>query len=96
MAVVEGYDLRRSATAEHLARRIRQQVRACTRNAAAPDYEGLEYYTSHVSVLGTGNRLTGFDRHVAQVKRDEAQVAKAERLAREEAEADAKRKRDRT
>ena len=92
MAIDDGHDLRRSAAAEHTARRILQQMKAVRKNPKTPDYDQLDHYMDHVTELVTTARWGKFDKHVADIRKDEAVVMKGERLAREETEAETKKK----
>ena len=93
LAVVDAIDLRRSATAQHLARRILQQTRALKRNPKAPDYDGLDTYLRHMQGAGGEIRAVKFEAHVAAENRDTAQIMKQNRLQKEEQEAEEKRRR---
>ena len=92
-AVVDRLDCYRLASAEHLARRVLQVQKAVRRNPRSHDFENLTEYMRHAAdATGTVSALV-FDRHVADRQRDEAQVMKQTRLAREENDEDKKRKR---
>jgi hypothetical protein len=69
---------------EMVARRVLMIQKAVRRNAKAPDFDGLDVYMSH-SFDSTGGIITqAFDRHIAGVQKDEAQILKQQRLWSEE------------
>ena len=92
LAVIDGVDLKKSVTAEHISRRALQQKKALRRNAKTPDYDTLDAYMIHCVDPSGAGRMGGLDRHIASVRKDEAVVLKGERLAREEAAAVVKTK----
>ena len=91
MATMDQLDLRRSAAAEHICRRILQTQEAIKRNPQAPDFTGLEIYTRHVQECPGGAHAPRFRTFVASVMKDEAAYMKQTRLAKEEEEAVATR-----
>ena len=93
LAVVDRLDCYRLTSAEHLARRVLQIQKAVRRNPRSPDFENLTEYMRHAADATGTVSAPVFDRHVADRQRDEAQVMKQTRLAREENDADEKRKR---
>ena len=83
------------AGAELVARRVLMIQRAIKRNARAPDFEGLESYLSNALDPQGGVVSPDFEKHVAELQRNEATILKQQRLAHEEAEAaTAKKKKD--
>ena len=91
MATMDQLDLRRSAAAEHICRRILQTQEAIKRNSQAPDFTGLEIYTRHAQECQGGAHAPRFRTFVASVMKDEAAYMKQTRLAKEEEEAVATR-----
>ena len=87
LGTLDRLDLRRSATAEHICRRILQCQVAISRNPRAPAFEGLEVYLRHAHDMSGSIAAPRFSSYVASVQKDESQVMKQSRLAREETEA---------
>ena len=87
---VDRYQVARSSAAQHVSRRLLQQLAAVRRNPKSPDFEGLEPYMRHVGDLGGMMRAPKFDSWVATSMKDLAQVQKQARMVKEEAEAAAK------
>jgi hypothetical protein len=80
------------ASAEQTARRILMIERAVKRSAKSPDFEGLDVLLSN-QFDSTGGVLTRvFDKYISEIQKNDAVVLKQQRLYREEAEADTKRK----
>ena len=92
MAVYDGFDLRHSVAAEHVARRIMQQQRAIRKSPKSPDFDHLEAYVQHSTDTRGLVKSTRFDQHISSVQRDEAFIMKNQRLTREEVENLNKRK----
>ena len=90
--MVDRLDCYRLTSAQHLARRVLQVQKAVRRNPRSPDFENLTEYMRHAADATGTVSAPVFDRHVADRQRDEAQVMKQTRLAREENDADEKRK----
>jgi hypothetical protein len=83
-ACIDGIDLHQSAVAEHWARRLLQLQKAIRRSAKSPSFEGLEYYMYHCTPAGEGIAAPLFDSEVAAHAKDNAQILKQLRLAKEE------------
>ena len=92
LVCIDGADIVNLSSAEHLARRIMMLERAVRRNPRAPDFEGLDAYMEHMVEGGRGLPLADFEKHISEVQKADAQIMKQARLAREESEADAKRR----
>lgn len=86
-------DAHNCATAELLCRRIVMIQRVVRTNPRSPDFEGLECFMANALDASGGIVTSDFEGYVADIQRNEAQVMKQQRLAREEAEAADKRKR---
>ena len=65
---------------------ILQIQRAIRRDPKAPQFTGLEVYTEHAADSTGVLRATRFEKFVADRNKDDANVAKQNRLAREEEE----------
>ena len=94
MATVDGLDLRRSATADHWARRILQAQEAITRNPAAPDFTGLELYMRHATEFQGGAYAPKFKGFIASMLKEESAFLKQNRLAKEEETAVVEKRKD--
>ena len=93
MVVIDKLHVTKLASAEHVARRILQQLEAVRKNSRSPDYTGLDAYMSHcVDATESLCRTSGLDKHIASHMKDEAQILKSQRQAREELDSDQKRK----
>ena len=90
LVVVGRTDPGRLAAGEQIARLILQIQRAVRKNAAAPDFEGLDFYSRHCADITGVVRTPTFDRFVSDLQKAEAQVLKQQRLSREEIEASEK------
>ena len=69
--------------------------RAVRRNSRSPDFEGLECFLANSLDPHGGLVALDFERYIAEVQKSEAQVLKQQRLAKEETEANEKRKQHR-
>ena len=94
MIVEDRLDPYSSTAAEHLARSILRLMRALRRNGKAPDFSGLQGYLSHLGEPGGSLLTPSFDRHIADLQRDDAQHLKQQRLNREELGHEDKHKKD--
>ena len=92
MATVDGLDVNNLESAEQVARRILMIERAVKKNPKNPDFSGLEHYMANSLDASGGVVAPDFDKHVASLQRDEALIMKNWRLAREEHEAELKRR----
>ena len=90
MYCVDRYQTSRSSAAQHVSRRLLQQLAAVRRNPKSPDFEGLEPYMRHLGDLGGVMQAPRFDCFVANSMKDMAQVQKQARMVKEEAEAASK------
>ena len=88
-ACEDGLNIYKSNLCGGSARRVLQIMRAVRANQKSPSFEGLESYLLHQTGLGGESRTSEFDSHIASIQRADAQVLKQQRLAREEAEAQA-------
>ena len=84
MATRDRLNLPRIATSEHFARRILQIQKATRRNPKAPDFTGLEAYTSHLGGGTAPMRTPAFDKFVMEAQKSQAFLLKQARLLREE------------
>ena len=91
MAVVDRLSLRNLTSAEHISRRLLQIEKAVAKSPKSPDFEGLDAYAEHFSHGASSVATPAFDQHVADTQRVRATIQKQSRLAREEADAEAKR-----
>ena len=92
MAVVDRLNIFASVAAEHASRRILALQKAVRKNPRNPDFSGLEAYNKHVPDPGGALPAPKMDQHSATLQKNEAFFMKQTRLAREETEAEAKRK----
>lgn len=92
LIIEDRLDPYRSVVAEHLSRSILRLIRGLRRNGKAPDFSGLSGYLAHLGDTGGAVHTPMFDKHIADLQRDDAQYLKQMRLAREEAEHEATRK----
>ena len=92
MSCVDRLDLKHSAAAEHLCRRILQIQRAIGRNPKAPDFTALATYMKHCDDLGGAVSAPEFDAYVAGVQKAEAMTMKAFRQSHEEEKSQATRR----
>ena len=92
LATVDRLNLYALAGAEMASCRILQIERAVRMNPRQPDFEGLETYISHALDSSGGIMSTAFDRYVASTQKDVSFIMKQSRLAKEELEADQKRR----
>ena len=72
------------AGVEHMARRVLQIQRAVKKNAKAPDFDSLDSYMRHTADASGAAQCPTFEKHIAELQKTEATVAKSLRLAREE------------
>lgn len=91
MACVDRVDGRRNAMAEHICRRVLQQQAAIRKDPKAPSYESLGPYMEHASDSSGIMKVPKFIKHVAEQNRDDANVLKQQRFAKEESEASRKK-----
>jgi hypothetical protein len=84
---VDRVDVRHSAAAEHVCRRILQQQTAIRRDPRSPNYDSLGPYMAHAADTTGVLRAPSFAKHVAETNKDEANILKQQRLAREENDA---------
>ena len=94
MSVVDRYDCFQSATAEHLSRRILQQMRASRENPKNPDYSSHGGYMRHAEEAMGNVATPAFDRYIAGTQQVQAQFWKQNRLYREELAGSNKDKKD--
>ena len=93
MTCVDRLDGYRLVSSEHVARRILQIQSAVKKNARSPDFEGLSEYMKHAGEVSGRVSAPTFEKHIAERQRDAAQILKQNRLAKEEGEAEEKRRR---
>ena len=85
-------DLRNSVAAEHTCRRIVQIQKAVAANPKSPCWEGLGPFMRHCQDSTGVVRAPTFERFVAESNKAEGTYLKQQRLAREEQEAEGKRR----
>ena len=66
--------------------------KAVKRSPQSPDFEGLDSYISHAYDQSGGIITLEFDKHIAEIQRNDAFVLKQGRLLREEEHAEKGRK----
>ena len=81
-----------STACEHTARRVLQIQRAVRRNPQAPDFSGLEAYMMHSSDMYGTLQTAEFDKFIGDLQKSEAHVMKQNRLLKEEADAEYKKR----
>ena len=91
MAVHDKYDLFHSFSAEHLSRRMLQQLRAVRTNPKSPDFSALASYMRHAEEAFGIVPAPTFDKYVTG-REDAGPVLEAGPLYREENTSDKKRK----
>ena len=94
MLCVDRIDALNVSGVEFAARRLLMIQRAVRRNPRAPDFEGLECFTTNAIDSAGGVATLEFEKFMADIQKAEAQVLKQQRMARVETEAAEKRKRD--
>ena len=77
-------DVAQLAAGEHIARRVLQIQRSVKKNPQNPEFDGLDAYMRHSQDASGTVFAPTFDRHIAEVQKNEAQVLKQFRLTREE------------
>ena len=90
LATVDRLNVTHLASAEHIARRTLQMMRAVKRNPKSPDFDGLDTYLRRLDLPSAGARTPHFDRFVMEDQKTEAFIQKANRIRKEEMESENK------
>ena len=90
--VADKLDPYNSTACEHMARRVLQILRAVRRYLHAPDFSGLEAYMMHSSDMDGTLQMAEFDKFIGDLQKGEALVMKPNRLLKEEADAEIKKR----
>ena len=92
MACIDQYNLFHSASAEMVARRLLMIMRAVKRNPKAPDFEGLDSFLTTATDMTGGVVTLEFDKYIAELQKNDAQIMKQIRMLKEEVIAQSKKK----
>ena len=69
MAIHDRLNIPRLASAQHIARRVLQLMKALRRNPHSPDLEGLHLYLHHMDNVTSGANTPRFDKYVTEVQK---------------------------
>ena len=92
MGSVDLLNLPACQSCEFLCRRMLMIQTAVGRSPKQPDFDGLDIFIAHKMDPRGGVLASGFHKFVAEHQKSEAMIAKAQRMQREEVEADRKRR----